>query len=139
MMHVKKINLQESVSIDNITVRKDHYFPNAYIIDIPLDSEPDHVWQDIFEREWRTSKHLWDRKIFIIGDTLRLVTTPEEMEEKIGWIKQVVLSTNRNIEDYNKGVDLTLQSRPETQRVMIEHDEIIETIRKALRSALRTV
>jgi hypothetical protein len=139
MLHVKKINLQEPVNIDNITVRKDHYFPNAYIIDIPLDSEPDHVWQDIFEREWRTSKHLWDRKIFIIGATLRLVTTPEEMEEKIGWIKQVVLSTNRNIEDYNKGVDLTLQSKPETQRVMIEHDEIIETIRKALRSALRTV
>jgi len=137
MAHVKKVSLLEPVKIDNIGIRKDYYFPNAYIIDFPLDSEPDHVWQDIFEREWTTSRHLWDRKIFIIGDTLRLITTPNEMEEKISWIKEVISSANRNVEDYNKRMNLSVEAKPETQRVMIEHDEVIETIRKTLRTVFQ--
>jgi hypothetical protein len=139
MVHVEKVNLLEPVNIDKITISKDHYFQGAYIIDFPLDSKPDHVWQDIFDREWTTSRHLWDRKIFIIGDTLRLVTTPNGIEEKISWIKEVISSANRSVENYNKEMNLTLQAKPETRRVMVQHDEIIETIRKALRDALREV
>jgi len=137
MVEVKKVNLLKTVNIDSITIRKDHYFPNAYVIDFPLDSEPDHVWQDIFEREWRTSRHLWDRKIFIIGDTLRLVTTPDEMREKISWIKEVVSSTNKNVENYIKQMNVAERSKLETRRAMIEHDGTIESIRKAIRSVLR--
>ncbi len=137
MVNVKKVNLTEAIKIDNITIRKDHYFPNAYVIDLPLNSEPDHVWQDIFEREWSTSRHLWDRKIFIIGDTLRLVTTAEDMEEKISWVKEVIASTNKKVEDYNRHMSVAVEAKPETQRVIIEHDETVEGIRKALRLVLR--
>jgi hypothetical protein len=136
MVHVKKVNLPEPVNVDNINIKKDHYFPNAYIIDFPLDSEPDHAWQDIFEREWRTSRHLWDRKIFIIGDTLRLVTSPNDIGEKISWVKEVISATNRDVENYNKQMNLTLGAKPEAQRAMIEHDETIETIRSALKMVL---
>jgi len=137
MVNVKKVNLKEPLKIENITIRKDHYFPNAYVVDLPLDSEPDHVWQDIFEREWRTSMHLWDRKLFLIGDTLRLVATPEDMEEKIGWVKGVIAATNKGVEDYNRRISVTVEAKPETQRVMIEHDEIIERIRTALKRVLQ--
>ena len=79
---VKQVKLLEPVDVDNITIKRDHYFRKAYIIDLPLDSTPDHVWQDIFEREWKSSRHLWDRKLFTIGDKLRLVTTANEIAEK---------------------------------------------------------
>lgn len=137
MVNVKEVHLKESLKIENITIRKDHYFPNAYVVDLPLDSEPDHVWQDIFEREWRTSMHLWDRKLFLIGDTLRLVATPEDMEEKISWVKEVIAATNKGVEDYNRRVGVTVEAKPETHRMMIEHDEVIERIRAALRRVLQ--
>ncbi|MBX5328715.1 MAG: hypothetical protein QHH18_05685 [Candidatus Bathyarchaeota archaeon] len=137
MVQVKKVNLLKTVNIDSITIRKDHYFPKAYVIDFPLDSEPDHVWQDIFEREWRTSRHLWDRKLFLIGDTLRLVATPEGMEEKINWVKEVIAATNKGVEDYNRRMSVTVDAKPETQRIIIEHDEVVERIRAALKRVLQ--
>jgi len=51
---------------------------------------PDHVWQYIFERKWKSSRHLWDRKLFVIGDKLRLVTTADEFEDKLDWVGQVM-------------------------------------------------
>jgi hypothetical protein len=38
---VKKVKLLEPVEIDKINIVKDHYFSNAYIIDLPLDPAPD--------------------------------------------------------------------------------------------------
>lgn len=139
MVHVKKVNLSQPVNADNITIKKDHYFPRAYVIDFPLDSQPDHVWQDIFENEWKTSRHLWDRKMFVVGDVLRLVATPDEMTEKIAWVKQIISATNKHVEDYNKQTSVTVEARTETQRALIEHEEAIEDIRRALRSALQSV
>jgi hypothetical protein len=49
-MKTKEIKL-EPLNIDKIAIMKDHYFPDAYIIDLLLDSKPDHVWQHLFERE----------------------------------------------------------------------------------------
>ncbi|MGQ9539214.1 MAG: hypothetical protein ACUVTE_06520 [Candidatus Bathycorpusculaceae bacterium] len=71
----KKINLLKPFDVSKISIEKDRYFYDAYILDLPLDAVPDHIWQDIFEREWKSSRHLWDRKLFIIGDKVRLVTT----------------------------------------------------------------
>ena len=90
----KKVNILTPVDIEKVTIKRDHYFPNAYIIDIPLDSVPDHVWQDFFEREWKLSRHLWDRKIYLIGDKIRLLTTIDNLEDKLDWVKRVVEQTN---------------------------------------------
>ena len=136
-MRVRKINLVEPVDVGSVNIKKDSYFPNAYIVDLTLDSNPDHAWQDVFEREWRTSRHLWDRKIFIIGNTLRLVTSPNDMAEKLNWVKEVVASTNKKIEDFNKQTELMLKDNPQTRRMMIEHEETIENIKNALRSVFQ--
>jgi len=74
----KKVKLSKPFDVDKITIKRDRYFPSAYIIDLPLDSIPDHIWQDIFERTWKASRHLWDRKLFVISDKLRLVTTADK-------------------------------------------------------------
>lgn len=136
-MHVRKIKLVEPVDVGSVNIKKDSYFPNAYIVDLALDSNPDHAWQDIFEGEWRTSRHLWDRKIFIIGDTLRLVTSPNDMAEKLNWVKEIVGSTNKKIEGFNKQTELVLKNNPQTRRTMIEHEETVENIKNALRSVFQ--
>ena len=136
-MCAKKIELAQPLDAEKITVRKDHYFPNAYIIDFPLDSEPDHVWQDIFESEWKSSRHLWDRKVFVIGDKLRLVTAPYDIEEKISWVLQIIENTNRKVEDYNKKVKWMLQVKSEAREASVQHDMAIEKIRETLRIAFQ--
>ena len=108
---VKKVRLLRPFDVDKITIRRDSYFPSAYIIDLPLNSMPDHIWQDIFERTWKSSRHLWDRKLFVIGDKLRLVTTANEFGDKLDWIEQVMKETNKNIDEYNRLVQLEEETR----------------------------
>lgn len=99
---VSKVKLLEPVDVDRITVKRDHYFSNAYVIDLPLEATPDHVWQDIFENQWRASRHMWDRKLFLVGDKLRLITTAYDFEDKLDWVKQVVGETNNAVDQYNQ-------------------------------------
>lgn len=134
---MKKTNLMESMNAGTVNIRRDDYFPRAFVIDLALDSVPDHAWQDIFERQWRTSRHLWDRKLFIIGDTLRLVTSSEDIEEKLSWIKEIVTATNKKVEDFNKQQEWTARASPQIQRVAIEHEETVGNIREALRKVFQ--
>lgn len=67
---------------------------------------PDHIWQDIFDREWKAGRHLWDRKLFIIGDKIRLTTTEEDFEEKLDWIERVIDGTNKAVDEYNRSMKL---------------------------------
>jgi len=131
---VKQVKLLERVDVDNITIKRDHYFSKAYVIDLPLDSTPDHVWQEIFEREWKSSRHLWDRKLFTMGDKLRLVTTADEMEEKLDWVKQILEQTNRRVEKYNRETEAReAQMDEQVKRQMLEKEAKIEEIRNVLR------
>jgi len=131
---VKKVKLLQPVNVESIHIRKDHYFPNAYIIDLPLDSVPDHVWQDIFEREWKSSRHLWDRKLFVVSDKLRLVTTADEIEEKLDWVKQVINLTNEGIDEYNREAEARgVQVDERMERTMEGDKAEVQMIRDIVR------
>jgi hypothetical protein len=132
---VRKVMLLEPIDVGKIKIDRDHYFPGAYVIDLPLDSTPGHVWQDIFEREWKLSRQLWDRKLFLIGDELRLLTHPENIEEKLDWIRDVLERTNTSVELYNREAkaveaDTAKQAR---RRILEEKKSKTEMIRDALR------
>jgi hypothetical protein len=133
---IKEVKLLKPFDVDKITIKRDDYFPNAYIIDLPLDSMPDHVWQDIFERTWKSSRHLWDRKLYVLGDKLRLVTSIEEFEDKLNWIEQVVKGTNKAIGEYNivaqEGEEAKAKEEMEKQPSW-EEKATVERIRDALR------
>jgi len=132
----KKVNLSEPIDVSRISIQRDHYFPNAYLIDLPLTSIPDHVWLDIFENEWKSSRHLWDRKLFVMGDKLRLVTTVEDIEEKIKWVKQIVNQTNKGIEEYNQEINARASRiEEEVKKQMLEDESKIEKIREILRTS----
>jgi hypothetical protein len=133
----KKVNLLEPLGVDNIAIKPDYYFSGAYIIDLPLDSTPDHVWQDIFEIKWKSSRQLWDRKLFVIGNKLRLVSTPNEIGSKLDWIKQVLEQTNKGIDEYNREAEastILIERQKEKQR--LEDEAGIERIRSMIRSSL---
>jgi hypothetical protein len=125
----KKVKLLKPFDVDKITVKIDRYFLNAYIIDLPLDSMPDHVWQDIFERTWKSSRHLWDRKLFVIGDKLRLVTTADEFGDKLDWIEQVIEETNKGIDEYDRRV----QKEEMHRQTLWEEKARVERMKDALR------
>lgn len=98
----RKMNLMESIDVDTIPIQRDLFLPNAYVIELPLDSQPDYVWQTIFEHEWRSSLHLWERKVAIVGDKLMLITTPTKIGEKIDWLRKIIGSTNLRVEKLTK-------------------------------------
>jgi hypothetical protein len=136
----KKVNLLEPIDLDKISIKKDHYFADAYIIDLPIDSAPDHVWQDIFEREWKSSRHLWDRKLFVIADRLRLVTSVSDIDEKLNWVKQVVEKTNRSVEEYNKEAEAReVLVGERLKKHTVEEEGRVEEIKDVMRKRFRTV
>lgn len=134
---VKEVDLLQPIDPDKIDISRDHYFPNAYIIDFTLASIPDHVWLDLFEREWKSSRQLWDRKVFIMGNKLRLVTTAYDVEDKLDWVKQVLTNTNRSVARYNRETaSRPVLPRGRIRRPSLKEDEeraSIEMIRETLR------
>jgi hypothetical protein len=131
----KKVNLIEPVNVDSIAIKRDHYFSNAYVIDFPLDSTPDHVWQDILEREWKMSRHLWDRKLFVIGNKLRLVTPASEIEDKLNWVRQVLERTNRAIDLYNEeSAARRLELKEKMEKQIVDEEKAgVDTIKEIMR------
>ena len=114
------------------------------VVDFLLDSTPEHIWQDLFEKEWKSSRHLWESKLFVIGNQLRLVTSPNKFEEKIEWVKKVVKNTNIRIEEYKremKAREIELsQLKKSLTRQMLQKEKIdVEMIRSMLRKRLRTL
>jgi hypothetical protein len=126
----KKVNLLKPFDASKISIERDHYFHGAYIVDLPLETTPDHIWQDIFDREWRSSRHLWDRKLFIISDKIRLITTEEDFKEKLDWVEQVIKQTNKAIDEYNRSIEAAKEL--EIKRAAWEDRAAIERIREIL-------
>jgi len=132
--YARRVRLVKPIDVEKITITKDTYFANAYIIDLPLDAVPDHVWQDIFEREWRASRHLWDRKLFVLGDRLRLVAPMDGLEEKLNWVKQVIERTNTLVDEYDREAQAHLsQMEEQKDKEVLEDKARIEMIRSMLR------
>jgi len=125
----KKVNLVKPIDVDKIPIRRDSFYTNAYVIELQLDSQPDYVWQTIFEHEWKSSLHLWERKVVVVGDKLLLITTPTEIGKKIDWLKRVIESTNMRVEKFNQ-----------TQKIMEEEVEarVLRKHENIIRDQLRT-
>jgi hypothetical protein len=137
---VRKVKLTEPINANGITIMRDHYFSNAYVIDLPMEFAPDHVWQDIFEREWKSSRHLWDRKLFIIGDRLRLLTMATDVEDKLDWVKQVIERTNSQVEQYNQEAETRVAEKEEQAEGQVLEDEkaTVNVIRDVVRKRFST-
>jgi len=122
----EKVNIKHPVDPNHIDIQKDPFHPAAYILTLPLDSEPSYVWHTLFMQELWSSLDFWDRKVVITGKTLRLVTTANHVADKLHWLEGVVIGTNKRVDEYNKRL------RAESARKLTLLDE--ETIRKDISS-----
>jgi hypothetical protein len=98
----EKVNIKHPVDPAHVDIKKDPFHPTAYIITLPLDSDPSYVWHTLFEQELWSSLDFWDRKVLVVGRTIKLVTARDRVEEKLHWLEGLVTATNKRIEDYNK-------------------------------------
>jgi hypothetical protein len=98
----EKANIKNPTDPKSIDIQKDPLHPKAYIISLSLDSEPSYVWLTLFEQELWGSLDFWDRKVLIVGKSLKLATTPGRVEEKLHWLEGLVVGTNRRVDDYNR-------------------------------------
>jgi hypothetical protein len=98
----EKVDIKHPIDVHNITINADPFRPNAYVISLPLDSDPSYVWHTLFEQTLSSSLDFWDRKVLVVGKELKLVTTRNGLEEKLKWLEGVVNTTNRQVEEHNK-------------------------------------
>ena len=100
----KKVNIKHPISADHVEIREDPFHPNAYVISLPLDSYPSYAWHTLFELELWSSLDFWDRKAVVVGNELKLVTTRDNLQDKLNWLEKIVVATNRRVDEHNKNV-----------------------------------
>jgi hypothetical protein len=102
---VKGMKVLTPFDASRISVSQDPSFPKAYIVELPLDSIPDHDWRDAFQLKWKSSRDFWDRKLFLIDDRVRLVATEDEFVEKLTWLEKMIDETNDAIRERYRAIE----------------------------------
>jgi uncharacterized coiled-coil protein SlyX len=95
----KSVRITTPFDTNKISVSQNPTFPDAYIVDLPLDCAPDQEWRDAFDLKWKSSRDLWDRKLSLIDDKVRLVTTADGFVEKLEWVEKTIDETNNVIKE----------------------------------------
>jgi hypothetical protein len=98
----EKVNIKRAVDATHVDIHKDPFHPTAFIITLPLDSDPSYVWHTLFDQELWSSLDFWDRKVVVVGRTIKLVTARDRVEEKLHWLEGLVTATNKRVEEYNR-------------------------------------
>jgi hypothetical protein len=97
---------------------------------------PDQEWRDAFDLKWKSSRDLWDRKLSLIDDKVRLVSTSDEFVEKLEWVEKTVNETNHAIKDQcriigkEKEMIREATAKQALQTDMRGSEMIVETLRR---------
>jgi hypothetical protein len=132
----KNVRIMTPLDTSRISVSQNPAFPNAYIVDLPLDSVPDQEWRDAFELKWKSSRDLWDRKLLLINDKVRLVSTADEFVEKLDWVEKTIDETNDAIKEQirlvekEKEIIRNATTRHALQTDILGTEMIVETLRR---------
>jgi hypothetical protein len=132
----KNVRIMTPFDTSRISVSQNPKFPNAYIVDLPLDSVPDQKWRDAFELKWKSSRDLWDRKLLLINDKVRLVSTADEFVEKLDWVEKTIDETNDAIKEQirlvekEKEIIRNATTRQALQTDILGTEMIVETLRR---------
>jgi hypothetical protein len=102
---VKTIKFLKPFDANKIVINQHPHFSDVYLVELPLDSTPEDDWKDTFEQKWKSSRDLWDRKLYLVDDKIRLLSTVDYFDEKLDWMQKMIEDTNRSVEEYNKAVE----------------------------------
>lgn len=127
----KKVKLKEPIDPEKLSFEKVHPDKELYAVDFPLDSTPDYIWKKCFEREYKIAVLNLQRRVTVIGDSLRLIATLDEINKNmIEGIKKLVNATNRCVEEYNKEMKQKEELESSRRR---QEEEAIERVRESLK------
>jgi hypothetical protein len=128
---LRKVNLKEPIDPDKLNVEKAYPEKELYNVDFPLDSTPDYVWEQCFEREARIAILNLQRRVKIVGNNLRITAPLNEVNKgMIEGIKKLVNATNQCVEEYDKEM---LQREKVEQAKKKEEQEDIKKMREAIK------
>lgn len=102
---IKSIKFLKPFDANKISINQHPHFSDVYIVELPLDSTPDENWRDTFEQKWKSSRDLWDRKIYLINDKIKLLSTVDYFDEKLDWMENIIDDTNKTVKEYNRMVE----------------------------------
>ena len=112
----EKVNIKHPIDVRSISIIEDPFRNNAYVISLPLDSEPSYAWQMLFEEATWGSLDFWDRKVIVAGRELKLMTTRNDLEEKLKWLEKVVDDTNNRVKEHNRKVKWEKKAKEREER-----------------------
>jgi hypothetical protein len=133
---VKNVQIMTPVDASRICVSQNPSFPESYIVDLPLDSVPDSEWRDTFDLKWKSSRDLWDRKLLLIDDKVRLVTTVDGFVEKLEWVEKTIDETNDAIREQYRIIEKEkemIRDTTATQDLQVDtprHEVILEILKR---------
>ncbi len=125
------VNVVTPFDASKIRICHDENF-SAYTIDLPLVNPPDSDWVNIFEQKWRSSRQFWDRKVMLLNDKIRLWTSVDDFEEKLEWIRKVIVETNVALTEYNDAV------QRERELSMLQTSGTAEMVKDIMRQKVLT-
>jgi hypothetical protein len=132
----KSVRIMTPFDTSRICVSQNPTFPDAYIVDLPLDSVPDQEWRNAFELKWKSSRDLWDRKLLLINDKVRLVSTADGFVEKLEWVEKTIDETNGAINEQIRLIEKEKEmirdatTRQTLQTGTLGTEMIVETLRR---------
>jgi len=125
-----KVNLKP-IDPDKLKIEKSPLLPGAYVFDLELDSTPDHHWILAFEAARQASRRMRARTpVAVVGSKLEVATLPDEIRDKVEWVKGLVDSTNNRIENYNEQIE---QKHEAERQKQLKEQETIKRMREALK------
>jgi len=126
-----KVDLKEPIDPDKLRIEKAYPDKELYTVDFPLDSTPDYIWEKCFEKESKLAVLNLQRRVAVIGDSLRLIAPLDEVNgNMIEGIRKLVNATNRCVEEYNKEMKRKEEIENSKRR---QEEESIRRVRESLK------
>ena len=125
----KTVNLK-LIDPDKLKIGRSVWLRDGYDFELELDSIPDPVWVQIFERERQASPNTLKGPVSVAVDKLEVSTLPDEIKGKIEWIRGLVDFTNQGVEEYNEQV---MQKIEADEQKRLKEPETIKKMREALK------
>ena len=129
MPYSKRVNLKP-VDPDKLKIERSVWLREGYDFELDLDSIPDPVWVQIFERERQASLNTLKGPVSVAIDKLEVSTSPDEIKGKIEWVKGLVDSTNKGVDQYNQQI---MQKKEADEQKRLREPETIKRMREALK------
>jgi len=130
MPHFSKTVNLKPIDPDKLKIERSVWLHDGYDFELELDSIPDPVWVQIFERERQASLNTLKGPVSVAVDKLEVSTSPDEIKGKIEWVKGLVDSTNQGVEEYNEQV---MQKIEADEQKRMREPETIKKMREALK------